>query len=109
MEPEKELPPLLLPLVAEAGLRDAGNELAAGLQNGLFAAGKSVPEDFEIITSNDSSVTQFTRPNLSSISQPVYDLGAVSMRMLTKIMHKEDLDEKEIVLNHGLVKRGSTR
>ena len=87
----------------------ADDELAAGLQNGLFAAGKSVPEDFEIITSNDSSVSQFTRPNLSSISQPVYDLGAVSMRMLTKIMHKEDLDEKEIVLNHGLVKRGSTR
>ena len=87
----------------------ADDELAAGLQNGPFAAGKSVPEDFEIITSNDSSVTQFTRPNLSSISQPVYDLGAVSMRMLTKIMHKEDLDEKEIVLNHGLVKRGSTR
>lgn len=76
--------------------------------NGLFEAGKRVPEDFEIITSNDSPIAQYTRPNLTSISQPVYDLGAVSMRMLTKIMHKEELEEKEIVLNHGIVKRGTT-
>lgn len=87
----------------------AEDELAAGLLNGLFASGKRVPEDFEVITSDDSSVVQFTRPNLSSISQPVYDLGAVAMRMLTKIMNKEELDEKEIVLNHGLKLRQSTR
>ena len=77
--------------------------------NGLFAAGKKVPEDFEILTSNDSPITSYTRPNLSSISQPVYDLGAVSMRMLTKIMNKEELEEKGIILNHGLKLRGTTR
>lgn len=87
----------------------AEDELAAGLLNGLFAAGKKVPEDFEILTSNDSPITSYTRPNLSSISQPVYDLGAVSMRMLTKIMNKEELEEKEIILNHGLKLRGTTR
>lgn len=87
----------------------AEDELAAGLLNGLFEAGKRVPEDFEIITSNDSPVVQYTRPNLSSISQPVYDLGAVSMRMLTKIMNKEELEEKEILLNHGIKKRGTTK
>ncbi|MBM7635662.1 catabolite control protein A [Streptococcus saliviloxodontae] len=87
----------------------AEDELAAGLLNGLFAAGKSVPEDFEIITSNDSPITKYTRPNLSSISQPIYDLGAVSMRMLTKIMNKEELEEKEIILNHGITKRDSSR
>lgn len=87
----------------------AEDELAAGLLNGLFAAGKRVPEDFEIITSNDSTVVNYTRPNLSSISQPIYDLGAVAMRMLTKIMNKEELEEKEIVLNHGIKQRQSTR
>lgn len=85
------------------------DELAAGLLNGLFAAGKSVPEDFEIITSNDSPLVKYTRPNLSSISQPIYDLGAVSMRMLTKIMNKEELEEHNIILNHGLTKRDSSR
>ncbi len=85
------------------------DELAAGLLNGLFAAGKSVPEDFEIITSNDSPITSYTRPNLSSINHPLYDLGAVSMRMLTKIMNKEELEEKDVILNHGLTLRQSTK
>lgn len=85
------------------------DELSAGLLNGLFAAGKSVPEDFEIITSNDSPITSYTRPNLTSISLPLYDLGAVSMRMLTKIMNKEELEEKDVILNHGLTLRQSTK
>ena len=85
------------------------DELAAGLLNGLFAAGKKVPEDFEIITSNDSTIALYTRPNMTSISQPIYDLGAVAMRMLTKIMNKEELEEKEIVLNHGIRERGTTK
>ena len=85
------------------------DELAVGLLNGLFAAGKSVPEDFEIITSNDSPITSYTRPNLSSINHPLYDLGAVSMRMLTKIMHKEELEDKNVILNHGLTLRQSTK
>ncbi|MGT2742506.1 catabolite control protein A [Streptococcus plurextorum] len=85
------------------------DEIAAGLLNGLFAAGKSVPEDFEIITSNDSPIVQFTRPNLTSISQPIYDLGAVAMRMLTKIMNKEELTQKEVILKHGLKERQSTK
>ena len=29
---------------------------------------------------------------------PLYDLGAISMRMLTKIMHKEELEEREVLL-----------
>ena len=66
-------------------------------------------QDFEIITSNDSPITSYTRPNLSSINHPLYDLGAVSMRMLTKIMNKEELEEKDVILNHGLTLRQSTK
>lgn len=87
----------------------AGDELAAGLLNGLSDKGVSIPEDFEIITSDDSQVSRFTRPNMTSISQPLYDLGAISMRMLTKIMHKEELEEREVLLSHGITKRQSTK
>ncbi len=86
-----------------------GDELAAGVLNGLADKGVSVPEEFEIITSDDSQVSRFTRPNLTTIAQPLYDLGAISMRMLTKIMHKEELEEREVLLPHGLTERRSTR
>ena len=86
-----------------------GDELAAGLLNGLADHGVSVPEDFEIITSDDSQIARYTRPNMTTIAQPLYDLGAISMRMLTKIMHKEELEEREVLLPHGLTERKSTR
>lgn len=86
-----------------------GDELAAGLLNGLSDQGVKVPENFEIITSDDSQVARFTRPNLTAIGQPLYDIGAISMRMLTKIMNKEELEEREVILTHGISRRGSTR
>ena len=86
-----------------------GDELAAGLLNGLADRGVRIPEDFEIITSDDSQIARFTRPNLSTIGQPLYDIGAISMRMLTKIMHKEELEEREVLLAHTINERKSTR
>lgn len=85
------------------------DEVAVGLLNGLVDRGVKVPEEFEIITANDSVITEFTRPTLSSIEQPLYDLGAVSMRLLTKMMHKEEVTDKSVILPHGIVMRGSTK
>ena len=71
--------------------------------------GVSVSEEFEIITTDDFQIARFICPNLTTIAQPLYDLGAISMRMLTKIMHKEELEEREVLLPHGLTERRSTR
>ncbi|QIL46735.1 catabolite control protein A [Vagococcus coleopterorum] len=87
----------------------ADDELAVGVMNGLLDQGIKVPEDFEIITSNNTLITEMARPQLSSISQPLYDIGAVSMRLLTKLMNKEEVEEKTIILPHGLAKKGSTK
>lgn len=85
------------------------DELAIGLLDGMLDAGVRVPEEFEIITSNNSLLTEVARPRLSSITQPLYDIGAVAMRLLTKMMNKEDVDDKSIILPHGLEEKGSTK
>lgn len=87
----------------------SNDEMAAGLVNGLTDAGVSVPDDFEMITSNDSKLTVITRPQLSSITQPIYDIGAVAMRMLTKLMNREELAVNDIILPHGYIDRESTK
>ena len=87
------------------------DELACGVLNGAQDAGVNVPADFEIVTSNNSKLTEIVRPQLSSITQPLYDIGAVSMRFLTKMMNKEDMseDKKTIELPYGYIKRASTK
>ena len=60
---------------------------------------------FEIITSNNSLLTEVSRPRLSSITQPLYDIGAVSMRLLTKLMNKEEIEEKQLFYLMELIKK----
>lgn len=91
--------------------------IAAGLLNGLTDLGVKVPDDFQIITGNDTKLAEVTRPMLTSITQPLYDLGAVSMRLLTKLMNgdQEESDQptkiegSSVILNHGFVERQTTR
>lgn len=85
------------------------DELAIGLLDGLIDLGVNVPKDFEIITSNNSLLTEVARPRLSSVRQPLYDIGAVSMRLLTKLMNKEELEDIAVILPHGIEQKGSTK
>ncbi|WP_270344655.1 catabolite control protein A [Enterococcus thailandicus] len=85
------------------------DELAIGILDGMLDKGIKVPEEFEIITSNNSLLTEIARPRLTSITQPLYDIGAVSMRLLTKMMNKEEVEEKTIVLPYGIEEKGSTK
>lgn len=85
------------------------DEVAVGILNALQDRGIRVPQDFEIVASNNSPITQYVRPELTSIQFPLYDVGAVAMRLLTKIMNKEEVDEKQIILPHKILKRGTTK
>lgn len=64
--------------------------LAVSVVGAALDQGKKVPEDFEIITSDNSPLSEIIRPQLSTIKQPLYDIGAVSMRLLTKLMGEQE-------------------
>lgn len=85
------------------------DEMALGVMHGAQDDGLSVPEDIEVITSDNTKLTLMVRPQLSSVVQPLYDIGAVSMRLLTKYMNKEKVQENIVVLPHRIELRGSTK
>jgi len=83
--------------------------LASGILNSAVKAGVKIPDDFELVTSNDTILCEVTRPKMSSIEEPLYDIGAVAMRLLTKMMNQEQIDDNTIKLPYSIVKRGSTK
>ncbi|MFJ7934798.1 catabolite control protein A [Sporosarcina sp. NPDC096371] len=88
----------------------AGSDvLAVGLLNGIRDSGLSVPEDYELICFEHSILARVIRPQLTSIVVPLYDLGAVSMRLLTKLMNGEEVDDKQVILPFRLEERDSTK
>lgn len=88
----------------------AGNdEMAIGLMNGAKDSGLSIPEDLEVLSSDNTKLAVMVRPQLSTIVQPLYDIGAVAMRLLTKFMNKEEIEDTTVILPHRIEFRSSTK
>lgn len=81
--------------------------IAIGLLNALLDNGVKVPEEVEIMASDNSPIVHMSRPELSSIAPPIYDIGAVAMRVLTKLMENETLDT-DLKLPYQIIKGGTT-
>lgn len=85
------------------------DELALACINAASDNGVKVPDEIEIIGFNDTKLAKMVRPTLTTVVQPTYDIGAVAMRLLTKYMNKEEVEEDNIVLPHHIIFRGSTK
>lgn len=85
------------------------DELAIGIIHGAQDNGKRVPEDVEVISFENSKLARMVRPQLTSVVFPLYDIGAVAMRLLTKLMNKENVEEKSVILPHRIEKRDSVK
>lgn len=70
----------------------------------------AVPQEMEVICILDSKFNSMARPQISSYKIPDYDLGAVAMRVMTKMLHKEEeVVDKEIELSYIYTARKSTK
>lgn len=87
----------------------ADDMLAVGILNGLQDKGYQVPKDMEILSANNTIYTEMVRPKISSIQHPLYDIGAVAMRLLTKMMNNEEVEERNIILPYSLRLKASTK
>ncbi|MBW5444713.1 catabolite control protein A [Cohnella sp. CFH 77786] len=85
----------------------ATDEMAIGSIHCLQDAGLTVPEDVSVISVDNSRMASMVRPLLTTVAQPMYDIGAVSMRLLTKLMKKESVENARVTLPHELIMRRS--
>lgn len=85
------------------------DEMALGVIHGAEDKGYNVPNDFEVISSDNTRLVLMVRPQLTTVVQPLYDIGAVSMRLLTKLMNKEKVSELTVILPHRIEIRNSTK
>lgn len=85
------------------------DEMALGVVHGAEDRGFQIPDDFEVISSDNTRLTLMVRPQLTTVVQPLYDIGAVAMRLLTKFMNKEKINSEIIVLPHRIEERDSTK
>jgi len=85
----------------------ATDEMAIGAIHTIQDHGLRVPEDISVVSVDNIRMASMVRPQLTTVAQPMYDIGAVAMRLLTKLMNKEQIEQTQIILPHDIIKRNS--
>lgn len=85
------------------------DDMAVGAMNALVDNGFKVPEDVSVVGFYDTKLSSLFRPKLTTVKQPIYDMGAVAIRLLIKLIKGEEIQDNMVYLPHSLVIRDSCR
>ena len=96
----KKLPTALIAL---------NDEMALGAIRQLEDSGYKVPEDMSVVGFNNFQISEWFKPGITTIAQPMYDIGAISARILIKILNNQPIDEKAMIVPHELIERESVK
>lgn len=83
------------------------DEMAIGIMNYLYDNGVKVPEDVSVVGYGDMKISSIYRPKLTTVVEPGYDIGAVSIRRVIKEIEGDKIDKKSIDLPIQIIKRES--
>lgn len=85
------------------------DEMALGVIHGAQDRGILIPDQLEVVGFDNTRLATMVRPTLTTVLQPMYDIGAVAMRLLTKYMNKETVPDHIVTLPHRIEYRNSTK
>jgi DNA-binding LacI/PurR family transcriptional regulator len=77
------------------------------LASSMRAAGRRVPEDVAVVGFEDSAVARYAQPPLTTVRQPIEELGRQATRLLLARINGE-AGGMHLVLDTELVVRSST-
>ncbi len=84
------------------------DEVALGAMRKAGEEGVNIPKDMSISGFNNYYISKWVRPSITTVAQPMYDIGAICARMLIKMINKEELVSKHIVVDHEIIERETT-
>ncbi|CCV63832.1 Transcriptional regulator, LacI family [Alteracholeplasma palmae J233] len=84
------------------------DSIAVSFMNTALDNGKKVPSELKVAGFQNTKYAVLARPQLTSIDIPVYDIGAVSMRLLTKLMNNQEVENIRVILPHYIMERQTT-
>lgn len=90
------------------GIMACCDEVAVAAIMAAYESGLSVPEDFSIIGYDNTRTAEMAIPPLTTVSQPLYEMGKRALQMLTGLLENGIRPESEI-MPFEIVERKSVR
>ena len=84
------------------------DEMAIGVLHAARQHGLRVPDDVSVIGFDDIRFAQYGDPPLTTVRQPMRELGEATVRLLLNILRGNVKDAVSVTLPHALIIRGST-
>jgi LacI family repressor for deo operon, udp, cdd, tsx, nupC, and nupG len=85
----------------------ANDAMAIGAVQAIKSSGLQVPGDIAVVGFDDIQMASILEPSLTTIAQPVFEIGVTSMNLLARLMKKEEIQKRHFVLEDKLVIRES--
>ncbi|ADL08508.1 LacI family DNA-binding transcriptional regulator [Thermosediminibacter oceani] len=100
--------------ILEAGVKPTAifavsDIMAIGALNAVFDFGLKCPDDVSVVGFDNIDLSEMTRPPLTTVAQPMYNIGAVAAEILINLINGESVERKQIILEHKLVIRSSCK
>ncbi|WP_168792855.1 LacI family DNA-binding transcriptional regulator [Paraburkholderia aromaticivorans] len=92
---------------APSAIFAVSDTLAIGVIHGLRSVGKRVPDDIAVVGFDDISLAAQIDPPLTTIAQPMRELGETAARLLLQRLANPLANVPGVLLPHRLVIRGS--
>lgn len=86
------------------------DDMAVGAMNCINDYGLTVPDDISVIGFDGSQLTEQVRPRLSSMEQPILEMGKVTVDTLLDLISGNKAKRiDDVILKHMLVVRDSSK
>jgi DNA-binding LacI/PurR family transcriptional regulator len=89
------------------GVLAASDTTAAGALEALRAAGRRLPKDVSVIGFDDFPLAQCTEPRLTTVRQPLEEMGRAMIRLLLEDMEEPSVAYRHVILRTELTIRDS--
>ncbi|MER5179180.1 LacI family DNA-binding transcriptional regulator [Streptomyces sp. NPDC002896] len=86
----------------------ASDVMAAGALTELRRAGRRIPDDVAVVGFDDSIIARHSNPPLTSVRQPVEEIGSTIAHLLLEEINDPDAPRRHVVLPTQLVVRESS-
>ena len=84
------------------------DHIALGVCESIRIAGLRIPQDIAVVGFDNHEFASYVSPSLTTVDQPLEYIGTVAYAQLQKSLHKQEPEERNILLNARLIRRQST-
>jgi LacI family transcriptional regulator len=82
--------------------------MACGVYEAVRQHGLRVPDDVSVVGFDDLSEARWLSPPLTTVRQPLAEMGALAARTVLRLANGEEVDSPRVELATALVVREST-